>query len=109
MFWRSDTVSIYALPANQPYARFDDTWDDSQPAYACPELGPAQTPPTPQRGFGKVWCDQPPVRAALGNATGGEALAEADVQEFERGLMFQLDGGAVYVLEYGANGWERVE
>jgi len=52
MFWRSDTAEIYALPQNQTYARFDDTWDESQPAYSCPDLAPSQTPPTPQRGFG---------------------------------------------------------
>jgi hypothetical protein len=40
------------LPQNQTYARFDDTWDESQPAYSCPDLAPSQTPPTPQRGFG---------------------------------------------------------
>lgn len=109
MFWRSDIASIYALPANQPYARFDDTWDDSQPAYGCPEFGPSETPPTPQRGFGKVWCNNPSLREALGNATGAETLAEANVQEFEDGLIFQPDGGAVYMLEFGSNGWERVE
>ncbi len=109
MFWRSDIASIYALPANQPYARFDDTWDDSQPAYGCPEFGPSETPPTPQRGFGKVWCNNPSLREALGNATGAETLDEANVQEFEDGLIFQPDGGAVYMLEFGSNGWERVE
>ncbi len=109
MFWRSDNSTIYVLPANQAYARFDDTWTDNQPAYTCPDLGPAQTPPTPQRGFGKVWCDYPQVREQLGNAASQEMAAEAVVQEFENGLVFQLKGSETYLLDGRSNDWQRVE
>mgnify|MGYP005847627645 CR=1 FL=1 len=109
MFWRSDNSTIYVLPADQAYARFDDTWTENQPAYSCPDLGPAQTPPTPQRGFGKVWCHQPQVRQWLGNATSQEAASEAVVQEFESGLIFWLNGGGTYLLENRSNDWERLE
>jgi hypothetical protein len=47
---------------------FDDLWEAGQS-----EFDPAITPPAglyqPQRGFGKVWRDQPEVRARLGWAT----------------------------------------
>jgi hypothetical protein len=109
MFWRSDNSTIYVLPANQAYARFDDTWTDNQPAYTCPDLGPAQTPPTPQRGFGKVWCYYPQVREQLGNAASQEMAAEAVVQEFENGLVFQLKGSETYLLDGRSNDWQRVE
>lgn len=109
MFWRSDTRDIYVLPWGQPYVRFDDTWDGSQPAYSCPEAAPPQTPPTPQRGFGKVWCNQPLVRELLGNATSGERLVEVTLQEFDAGLIFGTDEGMTYILEARSNGWEQAE
>jgi len=110
MYWRSDTGEIYVFTRGQLYAQvFDDTWDESQPAYSCPDLAPSQTPPTPQRGFGKVWCNQPMVRQLLGVATSGERLLEATLQEFESGLIFETDQGVTYILENGSNGWERVE
>ena len=109
MFWRSDDASIYVLPTGQPYARFDDTWDESQPAYSCPELFPPQTPPTPQRGFGKVWCNQPQVRQLLGSATGQERLFEATLETFDGGLIFRTDQGATYMLRSRSNEWEQVE
>jgi photosystem II stability/assembly factor-like uncharacterized protein len=109
MVWRSDIARIYVLPAGRAYADFADTWNDSQPAYLCPELGPPQTPPTPQRGFGKVWCTESTVRAQLGNATGQERAFDAVLQEFETGLIFSTDQGTTYVLEEGGNAWEHIE
>lgn len=109
MFWRSDLAVIYALPSDGPYSRFDDTWDDSQPAYLCPDLGPSQTPPTPQRGFGKVWCDQPQIRQLLGKATSQERPFEATLQTFETGLIFQTDQASTFILESGSNNWERIK
>jgi photosystem II stability/assembly factor-like uncharacterized protein len=109
MFWRSDLAAIYVLPGDQPYARFDDTWNETQPAYGCPEFGPAQTPPTPQRGFGKIWCDEALLRELLGVATSEEKPLTAILQEFETGLIFQLDGQDTYILENQSNSWERAE
>jgi len=109
MFWRGDTAAIYALPTGAPYARYDDTWNDSQPAYSCPASAPSQTPPTPQRGFGKVWCTQPAVRQALGNATGAERGFAAQVQDFDAGLILKTDQGMTFILESRSNTWEQVK
>jgi len=109
MVWRSDIAAIYTLPAGQPYGQFADTWDESQPAYGCPEFGPAQTPPTPQRGFGKVWCSQPEVREQLGRAIGPETPLEAVFQEFETGLVMDLPGTGLFVLENRQFGWQKTE
>jgi photosystem II stability/assembly factor-like uncharacterized protein len=109
MFWRGDTSEIYALPLAKPYGRFDDMWDESQPVYSCPELAPSQTPPTPQRGFGLVWCNEPLVREGLGDAASSERLFEATLQEFDSGLIFSTDQGVTYILESQSNGWERLE
>ena len=111
MFWRSDIRLIYVLPSKHPYARFEDTWDDSQPPYSCPDSFPAETPPTPKRGFGKVWCDpaQPLVRKLLGNAVTEERPFDATLQEFDTGLIFQTDQGMTYILESQLNTWDREE
>jgi photosystem II stability/assembly factor-like uncharacterized protein/DNA-binding beta-propeller fold protein YncE len=109
MFWRSDSRTIYALPLNQPYSSRLDTWNESQPLYGCPEFGPPQTPPTPQRGFGQVWCTQPQVRQGLGQATSLERSFEALLQEFTTGLIWQTDQGIIYILEGQSNGWEEVQ
>jgi photosystem II stability/assembly factor-like uncharacterized protein len=110
MFWRSDTREIYALPDGAPYARFADTWDEGQPEYSCPDGFPAQTPPTPKRGFGKVWCnpDNAVVRDRLGNATGEERAFESSVQTFERGVIFGTDRGVTYILPLDVDGWEAI-
>ncbi|GAB4526387.1 MAG: hypothetical protein Kow0063_00580 [Anaerolineae bacterium] len=110
MYWRSDTSQILVFVRGQPYAYvFDDTWDESQPAYSCPDITPPQTPPTPQRGFGKVWCNQPMIRQSIGNATSQERLFEATLQEFETGLIFETDQGVRYIWEGQLNEWERLE
>jgi photosystem II stability/assembly factor-like uncharacterized protein/DNA-binding beta-propeller fold protein YncE len=109
MFWRSDTADIYVLPSGQPYARFDDTWDEGEPIYSCPDLSPSQTPPTPHRGFGMIWCRNPQVRQNLGSATSQERLYDAALQEFDSGLILKIDQGATYVLESRSHGWEQVE
>ena len=49
------------------------------------------------------------MRELLGNATDQEVLLDATVQEFENGLIFGLDGGGIYFLEYQTNDWEQVE
>lgn len=109
MFWRSSPGLIYALPTGQPYRWFEDTWDPGQPAYTCPDLGPSQTPPTPQRGFGKVWCSQADLRQLLGNAAGEERPFDAAWQEFEHGLIFSTDRGTTYILAGQSYNWERID
>ena len=110
MFWRSDTRAIYVLPARAPFSRYQDSWDESQPEYTCADdQTPAQTPPTPHRGFGKVWCLEPSVRQQLGNATSQEHVWHVTLQEFESGLVFATEAGALFVLEDGSGNWEQFE
>jgi len=107
MLWRGDTGTITALPAAQKSSQFEDTWDSSQPAYTCPELSPPETPPTPQRGFGKVWCQHENLRTALGQATGPEQALTATLQPFERGSMLATNQGVTYIFVF--SDWERLE
>jgi len=109
MLWRGDTAMIIALPVGQFYREFEDTWNDNQPAYSCPDIAPAQTPPTPQRGFGKIWCAEPELRNFLGQATNEERSFVAHIQSFERGLIFSTDQGTVYIFKGLLPSWERLE
>ena len=107
MLWRSDSAEIYALPAGQPFFRTPDTWDSSQREYTCPADALSQTPPTPKRGFGKVWCQTPSLRVQLGNATGQESTSDVRWEEFEFGSMFGREGEAVYILDNLSGEWEH--
>ena len=67
MVWREDTRRVTVFYKDGTWQEFADTWAEGQPEYSCTDAyAPAQTPPTPHRGFGKVWCTQPGVRERLG-------------------------------------------
>jgi hypothetical protein len=65
------------------YRLFDDTWNDQQP------LDGGLTPPDglrePQRGFGKIWREQPDVHTQLGWAVGPEQPFRTDYQTWQAG------------------------
>jgi hypothetical protein len=108
MLWRGDPARIWVLPVGRRFLEFEDTWDPTQPVYACPDLAPTQTPPTPQRGFGKVWCLEEGIREMLGQATGEERAFETDPQAFEGGVILATGEGVTYVLNSRSD-WERLE
>ncbi len=95
MVWRGDTRMIYVIArdgAGLPvgsWASFPDEWDERQPAGGG--AGPAPGQYIPQRGFGKVWRDNPEVRRLLGYAvTPTEEALTLIVQPFAAGLV--VDG-----------------
>jgi len=63
MMWRADTSDIFVLFDNGLANRFKDSWQGEPITFA-------ETPPEglfkPDRGFGRVWVDNPQVRAELG-------------------------------------------
>ncbi len=97
MLWRSDTGQIFALWAQdgrQNWRAFEDTFEDGEP-----EIDPTLTAPggflQPERGFGKIWRQNPDVREALGWAQVRENKSEGLIQPFEHGLMTYV-GARVY-------------
>jgi hypothetical protein len=67
--------------------------------YPCADANtPAQSPPTPRRGFGTMWCDIPAIRTGLGNATDVERGFTGSMQLFDKGFMIRTDYGANLVL-----------
>lgn len=113
--WRSEDTFVET-------SKMADNW------YTC-ERAPGLRPEKsgiPWRGFGKVWCDHPEVRHALGNAAGyEEADIAASFQDYSRGRAFQLsewrgipgwNEKQVYVVyldtadpDFAAGRWEESE
>lgn len=93
MLWRQNNGAIYAIYNDGKWDSFADTFvTGSDPDYAC---GAAASPPSPRRGFSKVWCNHETVRTKLGFAIepeigyciqGGRPCEE--FQDFAGGFMF---------------------
>ena len=106
MFWRQDTDEIYVLIHDRGWQVYMDTWEEGMDLYSCPNLSERRTPPTPVRGFGKVWCEQlGGPYATIGGTTNSEQGYQAHWQRFEHGLMVQGLDGLVYALN-GDYSWQ---
>jgi serine/threonine protein kinase len=107
MLWREDTKQIYVLTLDGYWQDYPDTWIEGMNTYSCASsLVPRDTPPTPLRGFGKVWCEQlNGSHAAIGWATSREQAYQAHWQRFERGLMGEGSDKYIYVL-YEDHSWQ---
>jgi hypothetical protein len=101
MLWRADNRRIYVLYNTGRWAGYDDTWQEGQPEYSC---GTPQSPPTPKRGFGQVWCTHSTVRQGLGDATTAERGDSGTLQSYAGGFILRLSGGQTYVL-YNDGSW----
>lgn len=111
MFWREDTRQIYVLAAGGTWQVFHDTWTEDQPLYSCPDVAPSQSPPTPLRGFGKVWCERlGGPNAAIGWATQQEeGFADDRWVDCQHGTMLRSgqwgELWGIFVL-YGDGTWQ---
>lgn len=102
MFWRNENQKIYVLYQTGAWQRFDDTWNEhSDPEFTC---GPAESPPTPKRGFGKLWCTRADVRSGLGQAVEEEHGEWVTVQDFVGGGLIVCVPSGTYVL-YADGSW----
>jgi len=98
MFWREDTDYIYVLHNTGTWASYRNIWHEGDPVYSCPHSAPSESPPTPLRGFGRIWCTHPEVRDALGWATDYERGLYGTVQDFDRGVVLRIDPGETFAL-----------
>ena len=104
MIWREDTRYIYAVYDDGTWQGFIDLWQEGDPEYSCPDIAPSDSPPTPKRGFGKIWCLNPPVKEKLGWAQGEEKGGSRSVQDFDRGVMIGT-GFAGTIILYDDGTW----
>jgi len=110
MIWREPIDDAQAMVLFN-----DGTWKiyqhppfvEGSPEFPCADANtPAQSPPTPRRGFGTMWCNIPEIRNGLGNAVDVERGFTGYMQNFEHGFMVQDDRGRNYVF-YSNGSWER--
>ncbi|HFC11233.1 MAG TPA: hypothetical protein ENJ56_00210 [Anaerolineae bacterium] len=102
MVWIGDTNKIYVLvnaTGNTPalWSDYTDTFVEGDM-----ETDPSIVPPAgllqPKRGFGKVWRENPHVRAALGWATDHEVGFATLMQRYDSCIAASCEG-ALYVLD----------
>jgi serine/threonine protein kinase len=106
MYWRKDSGRIYAVYKDGRWESHTDIWKEGDPAFSCPDGNtPSGSPPTPIRGFGKIWCTVAHVRQGLGLATEGERALQVIVQPFDRGFILRTDRWTW--IFYGDGSWER--
>ncbi len=106
MLWRGDNAQIYVLTNDGRWAQYDDLWQEGEAEFTC---GEANNPPTPVRGFGRVWCDHAKVREALGAATAAEiGDSGGRTQDFVNGLLLAGPDGSTFVLIGETATWRRV-
>jgi hypothetical protein len=110
MVWRGDTRRVAVFYKDGTWQELTDTWAEGQPEYGCTDAyTPAQTPPTPHRGFGKVWCTEHGVRDRLGAALQDEMGNDRPVQDFENGAMLLIRerGGTPILLSRDGMKWQE--
>ncbi|MGQ9848745.1 MAG: hypothetical protein ACUVSU_01710 [Aggregatilineaceae bacterium] len=106
MIWRADTSDIYVFFRDTGLVnRFRDMWMGEAVEY--PEEPPVGRY-KPDRGFGRVWVDNPQVRAGLGWATNFERGYTTWVQrsgdfKYSRLYLTLPDGTVIYLIE---NTWK---
>ena len=107
MLWRGDTDAIYVLYNDGTWESYPNEWREGDPEYTC---GEESSPPTPVRGFGRVWCDYTGVREALGAVTAAEIGDESSVvQDFVNGTVLIAPFGDPFVFVGEDGVWRRVE
>lgn len=95
MFWRETNDKMYVIYSSGSWSTYNDTWVEGNAEFSC---GVPESPPTPRRGFGKIWCTYSQVQSGLGNATNYEWSLTATIQEFSGGLIWRTDAGLTFVL-----------
>lgn len=106
MFWREDNDRIAVLYSTGSWTLYRDIWVEGEPEYSCLDVAPGQCPPTPKRGFGKIWCTYAVVRQGLGWALECERGFHGTVQDFDRGTILQTDTQETYLM-FNDGSWLR--
>ena len=86
MFWRYDTMRVIVFYNDDTWTEFTDQWDGfTTVSPGNPPLGRV----APLRGFGYLWSTYDEIATRLGWGLEDEKGFCADIQPFERGLIFR--------------------
>ncbi len=91
MLWRGDTQQIYVAFQDGTWEAYDDLFREGEPE-RDPNLYTPGELLQPIRGFGKLWRTTPGLQDRVGWARVEEEGANAEVLEFERGILFRIEG-----------------
>jgi hypothetical protein len=96
----SDRAPILVLFGDRTWQLVEHpNWKEGDPEFTCPDANtPSECPPTPKRGFGKVWCGIPELRDKLGKVEKCEEGHTGSMQQFESGFMVQASSGEIYIF-----------
>lgn len=89
MVWVQENGRIYAFLNDGTWRSYEDTFREGDPE-RDPAFGPPPGKQQPERGFGKVWRENPDLRDAIGWALAKEEPSSAQRQLFERGTMLRV-------------------
>lgn len=102
LVWSKTTDSLYVLPFAGEWSEHPNEWTSADPVYSCAQ---AQALEQPTMGFGKLWCEDLDVRAALGDPVDSERPKEFAAQQFFlNGMIFEIEHGTVILFADGT--WE---
>lgn len=102
MTWHKPSDRITVHYDTGGWVSYQNTWWEGDETFSC---GTPQSPPTPLRGFGRVWCTHEDVRTALGNATAAEVGQTAKQQDFQGGTILESQFGDIYVFLNSGTWW----
>ncbi|HSM56364.1 MAG TPA: hypothetical protein VK879_09445 [Candidatus Sulfomarinibacteraceae bacterium] len=112
--WTEGQAGIYVLYDDEVFsprwAFYPDTWEEGEPLCDVGEAPPGLF--QPERGFGRLWCDEPGVRDRLGWATepetGYETAVQRDSAPRYTTLYVRAADGNVWKLLPERSGWEKI-
>jgi len=113
-WWEEDHPGIYVLYDDDVFsprwAFYYDTWEEGDPMCDAGEAPPGLY--QPERGFGKLWCEEQEVRDRLGWATEPESGYETAIQRDSAPrystLYVRAADGNVWKLLPERSGWEKI-
>lgn len=114
MVWIEEQDGIYVLFDDEVHSPrwsfYEDTWEEGDPLCDTRPVPPGLF--QPQRGFGKLWCEQPDLFDRLGWATAHEVGYDGAIQRDSAPkyttLYMRAADGNVYKLLPERSGWERI-
>ena len=114
MVWVEGRDGIYVLCDDDVHSPrwtfYEDTWEEGEPLCDTPPVPPGFF--VPERGFGKLWCEEHDVSERLGWATaqevGYDGALQRDSAPKYTTLYLRAADGNVYKLLPERSGWEKI-